>query len=185
MCPLRTVLRTCRPFSTAWPVLGGAGRYGTPTGSRPGHPTPSARVDPFADVWPQIEAWLEQQPEATAKELFARLQREQPEQFPGSQFQTLRRRVKEYRTAIGGGSYTVPPPRGNRPQRARRRRPCPGRSIPAHVSIAEPSSPFRVHSRRPLPGRPGPLWAVRWNAPPRRKSPRRRPPQLAAAVGDN
>lgn len=58
------------------------------------------RVDPFEDTWPLVEEWLNQQPDATAKELFHRLQEQAPEQFTAGQLRTLQRRVKQWRTEI-------------------------------------------------------------------------------------
>jgi hypothetical protein len=31
-------------------------------------------MDPFEAVWPQVQQWLNEQPDANAKELFLRLQ---------------------------------------------------------------------------------------------------------------
>ncbi len=58
------------------------------------------RVDPFESVWPQIEQWLNQQPDATAKDLFQRLQNQMPQPFEPGQLRTLQRRVKGWRTEI-------------------------------------------------------------------------------------
>ncbi|MCU1325223.1 MAG: transposase [Bryobacterales bacterium] len=58
------------------------------------------REDPFESVWTTIQQWLNEKPEATAKELFQRLQQQRPESFPAGQLRTLQRRVKEWRTAI-------------------------------------------------------------------------------------
>jgi hypothetical protein len=58
------------------------------------------RVDPFESVWPVIERWLEERPDANAKGLFHRLQAEMPARFEPGQLRTLQRRVKEWRTAI-------------------------------------------------------------------------------------
>lgn len=58
------------------------------------------RVDPFEDAWALVEEWLNQQPDATAKELFYRLQEQAPNQFAAGQLRTLQRRVKEWRTEI-------------------------------------------------------------------------------------
>lgn len=70
------------------------------------------RADPFESVWPLVEQWLNQQPGATAKELFQRLQTQMPESFKSAQLRTLQRRVKEWRTAVArrlviGSSYAV------------------------------------------------------------------------------
>ncbi len=74
---------------------------------RPTHQKPSAgprpwrtRVDPFQEVWPRVQQWLNEQPDVTAKELFQRLQDEAPAAFSPGQLRTLQRRVREWRTAI-------------------------------------------------------------------------------------
>jgi hypothetical protein len=71
---------------------------------RPTHRTHSGkprhwrtRKDPFEAVWLEILAWLQRDPDATAKELFGRLQRKHPGVFPHGQLRTLQRRVKEWR----------------------------------------------------------------------------------------
>ncbi len=56
------------------------------------------RQDPFAAVWPRVRAWFDAEPDRTAKELFGRLQRQYPNEFPDGQLRTLQRRVKEWRT---------------------------------------------------------------------------------------
>jgi hypothetical protein len=58
------------------------------------------RVDPFEAVWPQVQQWLNEQPDATAKELFLRLQESRPGTFPSGQLRTLQRRVKQWRSEI-------------------------------------------------------------------------------------
>jgi hypothetical protein len=55
------------------------------------------RKDPFEGVWSDILAWLEKEPDATAKSLFERLQRERPGMFQDSQLRTLQRRVRQWR----------------------------------------------------------------------------------------
>jgi hypothetical protein len=71
---------------------------------RPTHRTRSAkprdwrtRKDPFADVWLDVLRWLQKDPDATAKELFARLREKHPGRFTDGQLRTLQRRVKEWR----------------------------------------------------------------------------------------
>jgi hypothetical protein len=66
------------------------------TGPRPWR----TRVDPFEEVWPLIEQWLNEQADATAKGLFQRLQAQTPTAFVPGQLRTLQRRVKEWRTTI-------------------------------------------------------------------------------------
>jgi hypothetical protein len=58
------------------------------------------RVDPFEAVWPQVEQWLNQRPDANAKDLFLRLQESMPGAFPPGQLRTLQRRVKQWRSEI-------------------------------------------------------------------------------------
>jgi hypothetical protein len=58
------------------------------------------RVDPFESVWPQVEQWLNEQPDANAKELFLRLQGSMAGAFAPGQLRTLQRRVKQWRSEI-------------------------------------------------------------------------------------
>ena len=55
------------------------------------------RKDPFEAVWFDILAWLQCDPDATAKQLFGRLQGQYPGIFSHGQLRTLQRRVKEWR----------------------------------------------------------------------------------------
>jgi hypothetical protein len=58
------------------------------------------RKDPFEKVWPLVEQWLNEQPDANAKDLFLRLQASTPEGFPPGQLRTLQRRVRQWRSEI-------------------------------------------------------------------------------------
>jgi len=58
------------------------------------------RADPFEAVWPLVEQWLNDQPDANAKDIFLRLRTQLPDSFEPGQLRTLQRRVKEWRTAI-------------------------------------------------------------------------------------
>jgi hypothetical protein len=58
------------------------------------------RVDPFEGVWPMIEQWLVDSPDASAKELFLRLQVLASERFHTGQLRTLQRRVKAWRNEM-------------------------------------------------------------------------------------
>ncbi|MGH9582190.1 MAG: transposase, partial [Bryobacteraceae bacterium] len=58
------------------------------------------RLDPFDRVWPPVEQWLNEQPDATAKSLFHRLQAQGSDPFQLGQLRTLQRRVKQWRTEI-------------------------------------------------------------------------------------
>ena len=58
------------------------------------------RRDPFETVWPGLEAWLNERPETTAKDLLRRLQQERPGLFPDGGLRTLQRRVKAWRGAM-------------------------------------------------------------------------------------
>ena len=40
------------------------------------------RANPFESVWPQVQRWLKEHPDAIAKDLFARLQENMPGVFP-------------------------------------------------------------------------------------------------------
>ncbi len=55
------------------------------------------RKDPFAEVWEELKAELEQNLSADATRLFARLQLRYPERFNNGQVRTLQRRVKAWR----------------------------------------------------------------------------------------
>lgn len=73
---------------------------------RPTHRPPEAperywrtRSDPFDSTWGEVSAWLDEEPDCTAKELFQRLQAMHPGQFTKGQLRTLQRRVKEWRSA--------------------------------------------------------------------------------------
>lgn len=58
------------------------------------------REDPFEGVWSEVLLWLQGDPDATAKGLFQRLQREYPDRFPDGNLRTLQRRVKEWRRVM-------------------------------------------------------------------------------------
>jgi hypothetical protein len=58
------------------------------------------RQDPFDMVWPTVRAWLEEQPEKTAKDLFLRLQTDHAGRFSNGQLRTLQRRVKAWRSEM-------------------------------------------------------------------------------------
>jgi hypothetical protein len=57
------------------------------------------RVDPFENTWPLIESWLNERPDANAKQLIQRLQASGNVVQRG-QLRTLQRRVKAWRTQI-------------------------------------------------------------------------------------
>jgi hypothetical protein len=58
------------------------------------------RKDPFEGVWPELLAWLQEDPEATAKSLFERLHREYPGKFPDGQLRILQRRIRDWRRVM-------------------------------------------------------------------------------------
>jgi Mu transposase-like protein len=62
--------------------------------------------DLFAEVWPELEAKLQVNPQLQAKTLFADLQRRFPGRFAAGQLRTLQRRVKTWR-AEGGPAKEV------------------------------------------------------------------------------
>ncbi len=55
------------------------------------------RPDPFVTVTALVREWFEAEPWRTSRELFERLQQEQPGAFPDGQRRTLQRRLKEWR----------------------------------------------------------------------------------------
>jgi hypothetical protein len=55
------------------------------------------RQDPFEATWLRVVAWLEAEPDRTAKELLERLQVEYPGAYSDGQVRTLQRRVKDWR----------------------------------------------------------------------------------------
>ncbi len=59
------------------------------------------RPDAFAEVWPELQAQLEQQPGLEAKTLFGELQRRLPGRFADGQLRTLQRRVQRWRALHG------------------------------------------------------------------------------------
>lgn len=81
--------------------LGNAWRDGEVRPTHRAGPKPSrhwrTRKDPFEVVWPRVVAWLECEPDRTAKELFHRLRNEDPAAFTAGQVRTLQRKVKEWR----------------------------------------------------------------------------------------
>jgi hypothetical protein len=71
---------------------------------RPTHRTKSAkprywrtRKDPFEGVWYEVLGWLQENPDATAKNLFGCLQNKYPGCFADGQLRSLQRRVKDWR----------------------------------------------------------------------------------------
>jgi hypothetical protein len=59
------------------------------------------RPDPFAEVWPEVEAKLQVNAGLEAKTLFADLQRRFPGRFADGQLRTLQRQVKSWRAQSG------------------------------------------------------------------------------------
>jgi len=55
------------------------------------------RPDPLASVTSRVHGWFEAEPWRTSRELFERLQGEQPGVFPDGQLRTLQRRMKGWR----------------------------------------------------------------------------------------
>jgi hypothetical protein len=58
------------------------------------------RLDPFAEVWGSVEAWLEAQPDLTGVAVFKRLQKEYPDLFTDTQLRRLQRRVAQWRALM-------------------------------------------------------------------------------------
>ena len=64
------------------------------------------RKDAFADVWPEVEARLAENPGLEAKTVFAALQRQYGKWFSEGKLRTLQRRLKRWR-ATGGPAQEV------------------------------------------------------------------------------
>ena len=59
------------------------------------------RENPFEDVWPQIEAILQQEPRLKAKTIFEELQAKHPGRFQDGQLRTLQRQIRQWRASDG------------------------------------------------------------------------------------
>jgi len=59
------------------------------------------RPDPFAELWPEIEALLERDVGLQAKTVFEDLQRRYPDRLPPGQLRTLQRRFRDWRALHG------------------------------------------------------------------------------------
>ena len=73
-----------------------------PSDSRSAHDW-RTREDPFAALWPEVEAWLEADPGLQAKAVFEELQRRHPGQLQDGQLRTLQRRFRNWRLSHGPG----------------------------------------------------------------------------------
>lgn len=75
------------------------------SGKLPGSGTPArtwrTRVDPFAEVWPEVTGMLEALPELEAWAAFEELQRRHPGRFQDGQLRTLQRHVPRWRALRG------------------------------------------------------------------------------------
>jgi transposase InsO family protein len=58
------------------------------------------RVDPFEGVWTEVLGWLQEEPDATAKAFFYRLQEKYPRRYSRGQLRTLQRRVRGWRSMM-------------------------------------------------------------------------------------
>ena len=67
------------------------------------------RIDPFVEVWGEVQARLEAEPKLKAYTLFEWLQRTYPEQFPDSTQRTFERRVSKWRALHGPGKNVIFP----------------------------------------------------------------------------
>jgi hypothetical protein len=61
------------------------------------------RPDPFAEVWPEVAAQLEREPQLQPHTLFAWLQERYPCRFAAGQVRTLQRRIKVWLATAGPG----------------------------------------------------------------------------------
>jgi len=67
------------------------------------------RVDPFAEVWPEVQERLEAEPRLRAFTLFGWLQERYPGRFSESQRRTFERRVRDWRARHGPGREVMFP----------------------------------------------------------------------------
>ena len=67
------------------------------------------RVDPFAEVWPEVRARLEAEPRLRAFTLFDWLRDRYPGRFPDSQRRTFERRLRDWRGKHGRGREVIFP----------------------------------------------------------------------------
>ncbi|MEA3149589.1 MAG: hypothetical protein QOD56_528 [Gammaproteobacteria bacterium] len=67
---------------------------------KPKAPRGRRRPDPFVTVTTRVREWFEAEPWRTSRELFERLQQEQPGAFPNGQRRTLQRRLKDWRREL-------------------------------------------------------------------------------------
>ncbi len=58
------------------------------------------RADPFVAVTAQMRKWFEAAPWPTSRELFERLQEQQPGRYPAGQPRTLQRRMKGWSSEV-------------------------------------------------------------------------------------
>lgn len=92
----RAALKSGMSENTARRYRSGA----VPKGSRPPR-TYRTRPDPFAAVWPEVEAMLEIAPGLEAKTIFERLCERPESTFTEGQLRTLQRKIKRWRAAHG------------------------------------------------------------------------------------
>ena len=96
----KRTLRPRRPSSNSSPGCaprGGRARCVRPTSRRRRPGAGRRRPDPFVAVTAVVREWFEAEPWRTSRELFERLQEEQPGVFPDGQLRTLQRRLKGWR----------------------------------------------------------------------------------------
>ena len=65
------------------------------------------RVDPFAAVWPEVQAKLHAEPKLLAKTLFDWLRQQHPGQFLDSHRRTFERRVRQWRASNGPAKLAI------------------------------------------------------------------------------
>ena len=106
---LDTMIKKGMPLSTASAKAGmsepTARKYRRLAGKLPSELKAShtwrTRPDPFADVWPAVEALLECDGRRDAKAVFEELGQRHPGRFRGGQLRTLQRRIRDWRARSG------------------------------------------------------------------------------------
>ncbi|MBW4090102.1 MAG: hypothetical protein HIU82_03175 [Proteobacteria bacterium] len=76
------------------------------------------RPNPFVTVTALLHEWFEAEPWRTSRELFERLQTEQPGVYPDGQLRTLQRRLKEWRREMAHKMVFGAEAAGETPERA-------------------------------------------------------------------
>jgi len=67
------------------------------------------RSNPFEEVWPEVEALVQDEPRLKAKTIFEELRKRYPTKFPDGQLRTLQRHLRQWRASDGPERVTYFP----------------------------------------------------------------------------